>query len=75
MDEHALGIRKHPRRFDMSRKICREAARQCNKPSEAKALSKAKVVAAIEMLARSDRRIAATISQRDAQPSNFNAKE
>jgi DNA primase len=61
--------------FDMARKICCEAARQCNKPSEAKALSKAKVVAAVEMLARSDRRIAATIAQWDAEPSNFNAKE
>jgi phage/plasmid-associated DNA primase len=28
--------------FDLARKICREAARQCNKQSEAKGLSKAK---------------------------------
>jgi putative DNA primase/helicase len=54
--------------FDLARKICREAARQCNKQSEAKALSKAKTVAAVEMLARSDRRIAATIEQWDADP-------
>jgi putative DNA primase/helicase len=52
--------------FDMARKICREAARQCNKPAEAKGLSKAKTIAAVEMLARSDRRIAATIAQWDS---------
>jgi single-stranded DNA-binding protein len=45
--------------FDMARKICRDAAGRCNKPAEAKGLSKAKTVAAVEMLARSDRRIAA----------------
>jgi putative DNA primase/helicase len=58
--------------FDMARKICREAARQCNKPSEAKVLSKGKTVAAVEMLARSDRRIAATINQWDSDPWLFN---
>jgi putative DNA primase/helicase len=54
--------------FDMARKICREAAAECNKASVANALAKAKTVAAIEMLARSDRRIAATIDQWDADP-------
>jgi putative DNA primase/helicase len=54
--------------FDIARKICREAARQCNRQSETKALLKAKTVAAVEMLARSDRRIAATIEQWDADP-------
>jgi len=52
--------------FDTSRKICREAAAECNKASVANAIAKAKTVAAIEMLARSDRRIAATIDQWDA---------
>jgi putative DNA primase/helicase len=58
--------------FDLARKICREAARQCNKPAEAKAISKAKTVAAVEMLARSDRRIAATIEQWDSDCWLFN---
>jgi putative DNA primase/helicase len=52
--------------FDLARKICREAAVRCNKQSDSKAIAKAKTVAAVEMLARCDRRIAATISQWDA---------
>jgi len=51
--------------FDMCRKICREAAAQCNKAALSNTIAKAKTVAAIEMLARSDRRIAATIDQWD----------
>jgi putative DNA primase/helicase len=54
--------------FDLARKVCREAARQCNKPSEAKTISKAKTVAAVEMMARTDRRIAAAIAQWDCNP-------
>jgi putative DNA primase/helicase len=54
--------------FDLSRKICREAAGICNKPSDSKAITKAKTVAAVEMLARCDRRIAAKIGQWDADP-------
>ncbi|HEY4846720.1 MAG TPA: phage/plasmid primase, P4 family [Methylocella sp.] len=52
--------------FDTARKICREAAAECNKASVANAIAKAKTVAAIEMLARSDTRIAAIIDQWDA---------
>jgi hypothetical protein len=51
--------------FDMARKICRDAASQSNKASTSHALTKAKTVSAVEMLARSDRRIAATIEQWD----------
>jgi putative DNA primase/helicase len=58
--------------FDMARKICREAAAQCNKPSEAKAIAKAKTVASVEMLAKSDRAFVATIDQWDADISLFN---
>jgi phage/plasmid-associated DNA primase len=61
--------------FDMARKICREAAGVCNKPSDSRAITKAKTVAAVEMLTRCDRRVAATIAQWDAGPSNLNAKE
>ena len=58
--------------FDMARKICREAAHKCNKPSDAKNISNAKTVAAVEMLARSDRRMAATKDQWDTGLLRFN---
>jgi phage/plasmid-associated DNA primase len=51
--------------YDLARKVCREVSAQCDKPGEAKAIAKAKTVAAIEQLARSDRRSAATIEQWD----------
>jgi putative DNA primase/helicase len=54
--------------FDMARKICREAAAECNRASVANSISKAKTVASVETLARSDRRIAATVDQWDAGP-------
>jgi putative DNA primase/helicase len=55
--------------FDLARRVCREASAECNgKPGEKTALASAKTVAAIERLARSDRRIAATIDQWDADP-------
>jgi phage/plasmid-associated DNA primase len=59
--------------FDMARKVCREAAAQCNKPSEAKAIAKAKTVASVEQLAKSDRAFVATIDQWDADISLINA--
>jgi putative DNA primase/helicase len=52
--------------FDMARKVCREAAAQRNKPGEAKAIARAKTVAAIEQLARSDRAFVAAIEQWNA---------
>jgi putative DNA primase/helicase len=58
--------------FDMARKICREAATRCNNAAEAKGLSKAKTVAAVETLAKSDRRIAATNHQWNNDPSHLN---
>jgi putative DNA primase/helicase len=55
--------------FDLARRICREASAQCNgKKGEKAALASAKTVSAIERLAKSDRRIAATIDQWDADP-------
>jgi putative DNA primase/helicase len=55
--------------FDLARRICREASAECNgKKSEKAALASAKTVSAIERLAKSDRRIAATIDQWDADP-------
>ena len=52
--------------FDSVRVICRAAAAECNKARTAKELASAKTVAAVERLARSDRRLAATVDQWDA---------
>jgi putative DNA primase/helicase len=50
--------------FDRARTICREIATASDKP--AAAVASAKTVAAVERLARADRRLAATTSQWDA---------
>ncbi len=42
--------------FDLARKICREAAGECNIDKLAKAIAAAKTVAAVERLAKADRR-------------------
>lgn len=54
--------------FDQVRVICREAAVECNKGKLSSALASAKTVAAVERLAKSDRRLAATVDQWDADP-------
>jgi putative DNA primase/helicase len=54
--------------FDHARRICREAAAACNKPKVATAIASAKTVAAVERLAKADRRLAATVDQWDADP-------
>ena len=51
--------------FHLVRMICREAAAACNKQSIAKALASAKTEAAVVSIARSDRRLAATVDQWD----------
>ena len=59
--------------FDRARAICRAAAAECrsNKPNVPPALASAKTVAAIERLAKADRRIAATAEQWDADLERF----
>jgi putative DNA primase/helicase len=57
--------------FDRARAICREAALECDKA--ASAVASAKTVAAVERLAKADRRLAATATQWDAAPWLFNA--
>ncbi len=52
--------------FDRARKICRDAAAECNKPKIASTLASAKTVAAVERLAKADRRLAGTLDQWDA---------
>jgi putative DNA primase/helicase len=49
--------------WDEARKICRDAAAQCNKAKLAAALASSKTVAAVISLARTDRRLAATVEQ------------
>jgi putative DNA primase/helicase len=56
------------RAFDHARRICREAASSCNKEKVASAIASAKTVAAVERLAKADRRLAATVDQWDADP-------
>jgi putative DNA primase/helicase len=58
--------------FDLARRVCRQAATECNKGKIATAIASAKTRAAIENLARSDRCIAATIEQWDNQPDILN---
>lgn len=53
------------RAFDLVRRMCREAARECGNPKTGIPLASAKTVAAAERLARSDRRLAATSDQWD----------
>jgi putative DNA primase/helicase len=54
--------------FDLVRRACRQAAADCDKPKVAVSIASAKTVAAVERLARSDRRLAATVEQWDADP-------
>jgi putative DNA primase/helicase len=61
--------------FDMARVICREAANACNKPGTAKGLASAKTVAAVERLAKADRKLAATVEQWDTDPDKITTSE
>jgi putative DNA primase/helicase len=56
------------RAFDLARKVCREAAARCTKPKVAACLASAKTVAAVERLAKADRRLAAIVEQWDTNP-------
>ncbi len=60
--------------FDRARAICRAASSEPNKSDVKKALASAKTVAAVERLAKADRRIAATVEQWDADPDTFNTE-
>jgi putative DNA primase/helicase len=51
--------------FDLARRICRETAVACNERKIATAIASAKTVAAVERLAKADRRIATTVDQFD----------
>lgn len=52
--------------IDRARQLCRTAANKASSSTDAKGLASAKTVAAVERLSRSDRRLAATAEQWDA---------
>lgn len=54
--------------FDHARAICRAASSECNDPTVAAIIASARTVAAVERLAKADRRHAATIEQWDQDP-------
>ncbi len=61
--------------FDRARAICRVAASEAEKLGTKNRLASAKTVAAVERLAKVDRRIAATIDQWETDPDIFNSEE
>ncbi len=61
--------------FDRARAICRVAASEAEKLGIKNRLASAKTVAAVERLAKVDRRIAATIEQWETDPDIFNSEE
>jgi len=58
--------------FDRARFICREASSQANDPRVRMAVASAKTVTAVDRLAKSDRRLAATTEQWDVDPRLLN---
>jgi len=54
--------------FDMARDICQSASAECNEHAVSRRIASAQTVAAVEKLARADRRIAATVDQWDNDP-------
>jgi len=56
-----MGNGQHSKRFDKARAVCREAAGTAETKGTAQRAGSAVTVAAVERLARSDRRHAATV--------------
>ncbi len=54
--------------FDLARAVCRAAAAICNDRNVACVLANVRTVAAVEKLAKADRRLAATVDQWDQDP-------
>jgi len=53
---------------DRVRAVCREYSSRCNASKQAKLIASAKTISAVERLASTDRRVAATIGQFDGDP-------
>ena len=60
------------RAYDLARQIARETATTCNHKKTATQIASAKTVAAIEKLAKADRRVAATEDQWDCELDGLN---
>jgi putative DNA primase/helicase len=71
-DDRRWGFDDTLHAFDRARFICRKAPSQANDPRVRMAVASAKTVAAVERLAKTDRRLAATTDQWDAMPSLLN---
>jgi putative DNA primase/helicase len=56
------------RTFNRARAICREASQECNDENTAASVASGSTIAAVERLARYDRRHAATVEQWDSDP-------
>ena len=54
--------------FDLARQICRQASAECNQDKVSASVASAKTVAAVERLAKADRRHAASVGMWDADP-------
>jgi hypothetical protein len=61
--------------FNESRAICRTAASETTVPKVSSALANVRTVAAVERLAKADRRIVATADQWDSDPDILNTPE
>lgn len=61
--------------YDQVRAICRQAASECNDGKIASSIANARTVAAVERLAKSDRRLAADADQWDADPWLLNTQD
>jgi phage/plasmid-associated DNA primase len=61
--------------FDRARAICRVAASEAEKSGLKMRLTSAKTAAAVERLAKVDRRLAATVEQWETDPDLFNSEE
>ena len=53
---------------DHAREVCRAASDKCSDPKVGKTIASGRVIGATERLAQSDRRLAATVDQFDADP-------
>jgi len=61
--------------FDRARAVCRAVASEADAPRIRTAITSARTVAAVERLAKADRRLAATVEQWDGDPDLFNTGE
>jgi putative DNA primase/helicase len=61
--------------FDLSRALCREVAAKANKGKARMGLASAKTVAAVERLAKADRKLAAEVEQWDTDLDLFNTPD